>query len=459
MFDLVQVDENGHVVLAGRAQPGATVVVLVDGQVIGFTSADAQGAWAFDTDDEPPLRDTHQLTIRTEDEDGNVLARARQTVLISMKPAKAGGPPLVVLSSPDAPSRVLQKPAMPRLADTGGDVRNGSTVPENADAAPVATAGETASAAADNMAARQEQVEREGIAARRAGSEQLASAARSFFERKSAPQEAAGGGASFSGEASAVVDSRAPALLVEVVDYDSDGAIFFTGRSGAGAALRLYVNNRHLGDVQADAEGRWQWSGRASIAPGKHILRVDALAADGRVLQRMELPFVRADVQQLARAGKAEREAGTVAGGATATANETDNVDARIASLDADATETGATMPGIDVAARPVSRADGTTEDRQAQQAAAGGKQEGARGFIVVQPGNNLWNIARVIYGKGVRYTTIYEANRDRIRDPDRIYPGQVFAAPGLPARQLSIDPRRRRPATAEELQQAETLR
>ena len=47
-----------------------------------------------------------------------------------------------------------------------------------------------------------------------------------------------------------------------------------------------------------------------------------------------------------------------------------------------------------------------------------------------VQPGNSLWRIARRSYGHGPRYTVIYEANRDQIRDPDLIYPGQIFILP-----------------------------
>ncbi|HYM31790.1 MAG TPA: LysM peptidoglycan-binding domain-containing protein [Candidatus Cybelea sp.] len=49
---------------------------------------------------------------------------------------------------------------------------------------------------------------------------------------------------------------------------------------------------------------------------------------------------------------------------------------------------------------------------------------------FVVQPGNSLWRIARHAYGEGVMYTVIYSANRDQIRDPDLIYPGQVFKLP-----------------------------
>ena len=52
------------------------------------------------------------------------------------------------------------------------------------------------------------------------------------------------------------------------------------------------------------------------------------------------------------------------------------------------------------------------------------------RGQVVVQPRQTLWRIARHVYGHGMRYTLIYEANRSQIRDPNRIYPGQVFTLP-----------------------------
>lgn len=47
-----------------------------------------------------------------------------------------------------------------------------------------------------------------------------------------------------------------------------------------------------------------------------------------------------------------------------------------------------------------------------------------------VQPGNTLWAIARERYGQGILYVAVYEANKDLIRDPDLIYPGQVFRLP-----------------------------
>jgi nucleoid-associated protein YgaU len=62
---------------------------------------------------------------------------------------------------------------------------------------------------------------------------------------------------------------------------------------------------------------------------------------------------------------------------------------------------------------------------------------------VIIQPGNNLWNISRVIYGQGISYTTIYSANKEQIRDPDKIYPGQIFLTPGVnPPEQIAPDRR-----------------
>jgi nucleoid-associated protein YgaU len=60
--------------------------------------------------------------------------------------------------------------------------------------------------------------------------------------------------------------------------------------------------------------------------------------------------------------------------------------------------------------------------------AAGAGGQKALK--ITVQPGFTLWRIARESYGDGVMYVRVYDANKDQIRDPDLIYPGQVFTVP-----------------------------
>ena len=61
-----------------------------------------------------------------------------------------------------------------------------------------------------------------------------------------------------------------------------------------------------------------------------------------------------------------------------------------------------------------------------------------------MQPGHNLWTLAREHYGSGVLYTQIFTANRDLIRDPDLIYPGQIFAMPARGRGRLSMADARR---------------
>jgi nucleoid-associated protein YgaU len=49
---------------------------------------------------------------------------------------------------------------------------------------------------------------------------------------------------------------------------------------------------------------------------------------------------------------------------------------------------------------------------------------------VTVQAGDTLWAISRERYGDGVLYVRVFEANRDSIKNPDLIYPGQVFTIP-----------------------------
>jgi nucleoid-associated protein YgaU len=52
------------------------------------------------------------------------------------------------------------------------------------------------------------------------------------------------------------------------------------------------------------------------------------------------------------------------------------------------------------------------------------------RTMRIVSRGDSLWSISRLAYGAGTQYALIYRANREHIRNPDRIYPGQTFILP-----------------------------
>jgi nucleoid-associated protein YgaU len=57
-------------------------------------------------------------------------------------------------------------------------------------------------------------------------------------------------------------------------------------------------------------------------------------------------------------------------------------------------------------------------------------KLEKVQGAVIIRRGDSLWRISRRVYGQGIRYSTIYLANQEQIRDPDMIWPGQVFRMP-----------------------------
>lgn len=195
-----------------------------------------------------------------------------------------------------------------------------------------------------------------------------------------------------------------PAKLVAIdaVDYDAAGNIVFSGQGEPGQTARVYIDNKFIGDAAVAPDGRWSFSGTADVAPGVHTLRVDGLDAKGEVVNRVEVPFFREAQSKVAEASPASPEAPAAA--------------------EAPKTDAGTAAP-------PPPR----------------------DGRVVIQPGNNLWRISRVLYGTGAKYTVLYEANKDQIRNPDLIYPGQVFKTPDVAAKFESVDPRRREPLKPDE--------
>jgi nucleoid-associated protein YgaU len=197
--------------------------------------------------------------------------------------------------------------------------------------------------------------------------------------------------------------SKARQIVLDAVDYDPSGNIVFSGQGEPGNNARIYVDNAPVGDATIAADGRWNFAGTARVTPGVHSLRIDSLDAGGNVTSRIEVPFFREETKNVASA-----------------------------------------EPGAE-------QTDTQKTDAQVPQAATAEPASAApdEGRVVIQPGNNLWRISKVIYGDGAKYTLLYQANQDQIRDPDLIYPGQVFRTPEvLPPE--TIDPEARDPLTAE---------
>lgn len=198
-----------------------------------------------------------------------------------------------------------------------------------------------------------------------------------------------------SGEAR-VLAGVAEALGIDTVGFAPDGAISVSGRGApAGALLRAYLDNDEAGLVQAGADGTWAMRLPAA-KPGSHALRIDALDAGGKVLARAETTFDAPMPAELSAAVPPAVPAAPETAAAPVAA--------------------GASEAAPDVAPAAAGTAGAAPAPR-------------AR-MVTIAKGNTLWAIARDTWGDPYLYVRLYEANRDQIRDPDLIYPGQVFTLP-----------------------------
>ncbi len=192
-------------------------------------------------------------------------------------------------------------------------------------------------------------------------------------------------------------------VTIDTITYTPKGAVQLAGRGTPERVVRLYLDNAPLIEAAISAAGDWAVT-LPDVVPGIYTLRADQVDATGAVTSRFETPFKRETVEALAAVADgaaAEGVAGT--GQADAPAQGADGADAGAETGAETGADTGADT-GAEVAPAPVS--------------------------VTVQPGFTLWQIATERLGAGTRYVQVFEANRDQIRDPDLIYPGQVFAIP-----------------------------
>ena len=227
-------------------------------------------------------------------------------------------------------------------------------------------------------------------------------------------------------------------VMIDTIAYTPDGEVQVGGRAAAGAALRIYLDNAEKIMLRVPETGLWV-STLPDTAPGIYTLRVDQLDAAGKVTSRFETPFKRETSEALAAvAGNpvaSEPIASEPTAEAAAPAAETAE-GAEVPEAPAD-TATVGTEPAVistgTTAAAPEATPDSVAE-AGSEPAPAPAASEGApktdRVTVTVQPGFTLWGIAQERYGAGVLYVQVFEANRDKIKDPNLIYPGQVFSVP-----------------------------
>ncbi|WP_374392146.1 Ig-like domain-containing protein [Tabrizicola sp.] len=223
-------------------------------------------------------------------------------------------------------------------------------------------------------------------------------------------------------------------VMIDTISYTPEGEVQIGGRGAAGAALRIYLDNVETATTQVPQTGLWL-AILPDTPPGIYTLRVDQLDAAGKVTSRFETPFKRETLEALAAAtGTEPAPQATAAPDTPAQPQEAAPEPAASATEVAAAEPEPAAPEGVsEPATEPVpepSAEPAAAEAPAAQQSAPEPVAAAAPVTVTVQPGFTLWGIAQERYGNGVLYVQVFEANKDKIKDPDLIYPGQVFSVP-----------------------------
>jgi len=262
----------------------------------------------------------------------------------------------------------------------------------------------------------------------------------------------------------------------DVVKVAPGGTVVIAGRAEPGAKVVVRDGDKAIGEVTADRRGEWVLVPEQPMPSGNRLLSAEAsgpsagapVKSEETVALSISPPSPRradesalavvlpqdasraARVLQLPNGAPAEPNAlamDTAAfgkdGGVILSGRAAPGATVRIYAADKLLATVTADKSGSWMAASPGPLPPGnlelrldqvTAEGRVAQRLAVPLAQTAAEPApgqdYVVQHGNSLWQIARHAYGVGTRYVTIYSANPNQIRDPDRIYPGQVFKLP-----------------------------
>lgn len=180
-----------------------------------------------------------------------------------------------------------------------------------------------------------------------------------------------------------------------------EGKLYVSGQSAPGATVRLYLNESFIAPGGAGGDGKVSFSIGSGVKPGDYRIRLDDVdPVSGQVRSRAEVGFnVPVQVASTQPKAPAPPQAGTFGAPVMTTQPQISR-------------EVASTLP-------------------QAQVADAGTVVIPNINTAIVSRGDNLWRISQRVYGKGLRYTVIYGANQEQIRNPNLIYPGQVFVLPG----------------------------
>jgi len=221
-------------------------------------------------------------------------------------------------------------------------------------------------------------------------------------------------------------DESVPVFDIARIEPTGDAVI--AGRAAPGAVVELLRNGERHDRAVADPSGQFVMV-PPRLPPGDYELTLRSRQPDGKqATSKQSVVVALAEV---------ESSSGAVRSSAEVPFNVPETVLANPSALDQAVGSSQARRPSqpplqiakrqdIAVSQLPHATAATPLSDGSSPSAVVVSKMA----TTVVSRGDSLWHISRVTYGTGMRYAVVYRANRDQIRNPDRIYPGQIFVLP-----------------------------
>ena len=229
-----------------------------------------------------------------------------------------------------------------------------------------------------------------------------------------------------------------PRFDVARVDDHGEAAVI-AGQAAPGSKVELLRDGKPLDTVVADASGQFVMT-PPQLPAGSYELTLRAKAPDGTVTQSSRtMPVTIAEAApppaRPAPVAKQEtkQETGQQPKQAEKAGDKSDVVAALPSPRLASAPERLAARPKFVGTPKPrvMARTPAATTVASASPAdplhTAPAEAGGSR---VISRGDSLWALSRLAYGDGARYAVIFNANRDKIHNPNLIYPGQTFVMP-----------------------------
>ena len=438
-FDTVRVEPTGEAVIAGRDAPEGDVALLRDGEIYDETFAGPSGAFVFIP--QPFPVGTSDVTLRATDAQGNVLmSRESVTIIVDAERARM---PMVALTAPGRPTEVLSRPEPVQIAEVAAQDASAEMAME---ARPTrddtGEPGDAAEAPAGSDAAGTDVAQQAApeTAAPESDASDAATAGTTTPAPDAPPADEAGtavAGIEPEADTTAEPVSERAGVRIVAVEAETGGGLFVSGEADAQAAIRLYLNDTLVARAEADDAGDISFAIRRGVRAGRYQVRLDDVdPATGSVLSRAEVGFTvpeaMAALPEPESAPAAQARAPTAAAAQDTEAEQAESPPVESAVTEAEVAE------AHDSAARAPQRdaeAESSPESSSPAPAAVAERAEATvtvpeLSTALVERGDSLWRISRQVYGRGVRYTEIFEANQDQIRNPNLIYPGQVFVLP-----------------------------